>query len=206
MTRPYFRVYGSDLLANEKWMALGPLDRGPLTTLWVYGSVKGDEAHWHSLKDVVLLLEAQRFVLAESIALRLVGKGWLDPDDGVRIHDWGHWQPPAPKTTSKRQREWRERSLRYNKADIFTRDGYRCRYCERPITDQTGVLEHAITSDRPGSHDPSNIVTACRSCNMRKESRTPQEAGMPLLPTPAEMLARLPESAGLTGTPAESAG
>lgn len=206
MTRPYFLVYGSDLFANEKRMELGLLDRGALTTLWVYGSVKGDEAHWSTLKDVVLLLEAQRFVDAESIAVRLVEKGWLDVGDGVRIHDWGAWQPPAPKTASQRQREWRERSLNYNKADIFARDGNRCRYCERPVTDQTGVLEHAIPSDRPGSHDPANIVTACRSCNMKKGSRTPEEAGMPLLPTPAEILARLRETAGVPGSPVESIG
>jgi len=29
-----------------------------------------------------------------------------------------------------------------------------------------------------------NVVTACRSCNIRKGGRTPEEANMPLLYTP----------------------
>jgi 5-methylcytosine-specific restriction endonuclease McrA len=85
-------------------------------------------------------------------------------------------------------KESHARTLGYSRESVFTRDGYRCRYCHAPIDNRTGVLEHAIPAGRPGSREPENIVTACRSCNLRKGSRTPEEAGMPLLPVPVPVV------------------
>jgi len=62
---------------------------------------------------------------------------------------------------------------------IYKRDGYACRYCgaTEPLS-----LDHVKPRAQGGSDDPENLVTACRSCNSRKNARTPQEAGMPLSP------------------------
>jgi hypothetical protein len=187
-------------------MELGPVDRGALVTLWVYGSVKGDEAHWSSLEGVVLLLAGQGFHDAEWVPDRLVAQGWLDvEDDGVRVHDWGVWQPQPPKTSSQRQKEWREKRRGYSREEVFARDGMRCRYGYDTVDLVTGVLEHVIPVGRPGSHEPDNIVTSCRSCNKRKGARTPAEAGMPLLAIPSSAIpGRL--STGVQGLPPESAG
>ena len=45
-------------------------------------------------------------------------------------------------------------------------------------------MEHIIPLSRGGRQSWMNLVTACRSCNTRKGSRTPQQAGMPLLYVP----------------------
>jgi 5-methylcytosine-specific restriction endonuclease McrA len=45
-------------------------------------------------------------------------------------------------------------------------------------------VEHIVPLSRGGRHLWTNVVTACRSCNTRKGSRTPEEAHMPLLYVP----------------------
>lgn len=49
--------------------------------------------------------------------------------------------------------------------EIFKRDGFRCVYCG--ATPNTTVLhvDHVEPKAKGGSDDPSNLVTACQSCN-----------------------------------------
>lgn len=49
----------------------------------------------------------------------------------------------------------------------------RCAYCfvaGVPLTQ-----DHMLPLSRGGRHDPLNVVPACRSCNARKHTRTPEE-------------------------------
>lgn len=55
------------------------------------------------------------------------------------------------------------------------RHGYRCAYCDGPLTPTTCTRDHAIPLSRGGSNDIENIVPACRRCNFSKRSRTPEE-------------------------------
>jgi hypothetical protein len=64
---------------------------------------------------------------------------------------------------------------------IYERDGFACRYCG---STKRLSLDHIIPRAQGGGDNPSNLVTACRSCNSRKHARTPEQAGMPLLPVP----------------------
>lgn len=50
-----------------------------------------------------------------------------------------------------------------------------CVYCgaKRDLT-----IDHVVPESRGGTDEVSNLVVACRSCNGRKESYTPEEAGM----------------------------
>lgn len=61
---------------------------------------------------------------------------------------------------------------------IMSRDIRACRYCGS--SDRLGV-DHVIPRKRGGTDSAENIVVACRKCNARKQSRTPEEAGMALL-------------------------
>jgi len=63
---------------------------------------------------------------------------------------------------------------------VLIRDEYRCRYCGR--FDAHLSIDHMMPQSRGGSHKIENLVTACRSCNSSKGARTPEEAGMPVLP------------------------
>jgi 5-methylcytosine-specific restriction endonuclease McrA len=67
--------------------------------------------------------------------------------------------------------------------EIFRRDNYTCQYCGNKVKQLT--LDHVIPRYRGGQHTWENVVSACGSCNRGKAGRTPKEAGMKLLRTPA---------------------
>ena len=73
---------------------------------------------------------------------------------------------------------------------LFARDGYRCQYCGRHKRDLKGrqflTRDHIRPISRGGGNSWDNVVAACSSCNHRKGSRIPEEAGMVLRTTPAE--------------------
>jgi 5-methylcytosine-specific restriction endonuclease McrA len=73
--------------------------------------------------------------------------------------------------------------VRLTRREVFARDSGRCQYCGRVGGDLT--LDHVMPRHRGGGHEWDNLVTACRACNHRKGGRTPAEARMKLLKTPA---------------------
>lgn len=69
---------------------------------------------------------------------------------------------------------------------ILERDGNQCVYCHRSAgavgpteTEADGILhmDHVIPLSKGGACDESNLVTACRKCNMKKGNRNPDECG-----------------------------
>jgi 5-methylcytosine-specific restriction endonuclease McrA len=67
---------------------------------------------------------------------------------------------------------------------VFIRDGFRCQYCGGRIGMNTGTRDHVVPRSRGGADTLANVVAACVACNTRKDARTPDEAGMPLLSRP----------------------
>jgi 5-methylcytosine-specific restriction endonuclease McrA len=67
-----------------------------------------------------------------------------------------------------------------NRRAVFARDQGRCQYCGRSAEN----LDHVLPRSRGGTHTWENVVAACRTCNTRKGSRTPDEAGMGLIRVP----------------------
>ena len=67
--------------------------------------------------------------------------------------------------------------------EIFNRDRYTCQYCGKETRQLT--LDHVTPRYRGGQHTWENVVTACVPCNRHKAGRTPQEAHMKLLRSPA---------------------
>ncbi len=61
---------------------------------------------------------------------------------------------------------------------VLDRDQDTCRYCGKLATH----VDHIYPKSRGGKDDMDNLVAACADCNMGKGARTPQEAGMELLP------------------------
>jgi len=61
--------------------------------------------------------------------------------------------------------------------NLFKRDGFECAYCgsKHDLT-----VDHVIPKSRGGVWNWDNLVTACHSCNNKKDNRTPDEAGMKL--------------------------
>jgi len=68
----------------------------------------------------------------------------------------------------------------FSKAKLVKRDRGTCAYCLMQSAERDMTVDHVIPESRGGALDWMNTVAACRSCNMRKANRTPEEAGMPL--------------------------
>lgn len=81
---------------------------------------------------------------------------------------------------------YKRKSLSKIRKKIFERDAYRCRYCGGYLN---LVIDHVIPHIRTQDDNEENLVTACGKCNGKKKDRTPEEAGMILLPVPAVEMA-----------------
>lgn len=67
---------------------------------------------------------------------------------------------------------------------LFRRDRMMCAYCGGVFRDEELTADHVHPESRGGAWSWTNLVAACRGCNSRKDNRTPEEAGMPLLYVP----------------------
>jgi 5-methylcytosine-specific restriction endonuclease McrA len=75
--------------------------------------------------------------------------------------------------------------VRFSRHNIYLRDGNRCQYCGRGFQRAELNLDHVIPRSRGGITTWENVVCSCVACNLRKGGRTPDEANMKLLRTPA---------------------
>ncbi len=78
-----------------------------------------------------------------------------------------------------------KRPVRFNRRNIFARDRNRCQYCGRKFPMSELSLDHVRPRSQGGPTTWENIVCCCVKCNVRKGGRTPAEARMKLIKTPA---------------------
>jgi len=76
--------------------------------------------------------------------------------------------------------------LRFNRRNVFARDGNQCQYCGRGFPTSELSLDHVVPRSRGGITSWENIVCACVGCNVRKGGRTPHEACMQLIRQPVK--------------------
>ena len=76
--------------------------------------------------------------------------------------------------------------LRFNRRNVFARDGNQCQYCGKTFPTSELSLDHVVPRSRGGITSWENIVCACVACNVRKGGRTPQEARMQLVRIPVK--------------------
>lgn len=74
--------------------------------------------------------------------------------------------------------------VKFNRRNIFARDGNNCQYCGRKHPSSELSLDHVMPRARGGKATWTNIVCACTECNKRKGGRTPEEAGLRLVRKP----------------------
>jgi len=77
-------------------------------------------------------------------------------------------------------------TVKFNRRNIFLRDGHRCQYCGNRYSSPRLSLDHVMPKSRGGADTWENIVCACLKCNVHKGGRTPAEAGMKLLQKPVK--------------------
>jgi 5-methylcytosine-specific restriction endonuclease McrA len=77
-----------------------------------------------------------------------------------------------------------KQAVRFNRRNIFARDGNRCQYCGKKFPTSELSLDHVTPRSRGGETSWDNIVCSCVKCNVKKGGRTPQEAHMHLVRQP----------------------
>ena len=77
-----------------------------------------------------------------------------------------------------------KQSTRFNRKNLFARDGNQCQYCGRILASGQLSIDHVVPRSRGGGTTWDNVVACCVRCNSRKGGRTPQEAHMKLLQQP----------------------
>jgi 5-methylcytosine-specific restriction endonuclease McrA len=71
-----------------------------------------------------------------------------------------------------------------SRKNILMRDRYACQYCHKSGNSAQLTLDHVLPRSRGGESTWENLVACCHTCNNRKGSRTPEEAGMKLARAP----------------------
>jgi 5-methylcytosine-specific restriction endonuclease McrA len=72
----------------------------------------------------------------------------------------------------------RQVTLTPSRNSVLLRDNFTCQYCGDTPGRSGLTLDHVLPRSRGGQTSWENVVAACRSCNIRKGDRTPEEAGM----------------------------
>jgi len=67
---------------------------------------------------------------------------------------------------------------------LYKRDNAKCSYCGKEITQKESTIDHIKPKSKGGLNVWENIALSCKPCNVFKNDRTPEEAGMKLLVTP----------------------
>ena len=76
--------------------------------------------------------------------------------------------------------------LRFNRRNVFARDGNQCQYCGHNFPTSELSLDHVVPRSRGGGTTWDNSVCACVACNVRKGGRTPHEARMQMIRQPVK--------------------
>lgn len=91
------------------------------------------------------------------------------------LKDHEDWVVRSPSTTmhvpsviiTTKFAKW-DRQVKYNKTNVYLRDGYKCQYCHKKFLVSKLTIDHVIPKSHGGKTNWKNVVTACRDCNSKK--------------------------------------
>jgi len=117
--------------------------------------------------NIVPSRDALRYILSSKATV-------VEADDDVHISGFG----PAPKVIAfKYAVPWTwSHDIPWSRRKMLERDNYTCAYCGK----HGRTVDHIMPQSRGGRDTWLNTITACNSCNGRKDDKTPEEAHMPL--------------------------
>ncbi len=79
-----------------------------------------------------------------------------------------------------------KQDVKFNRRNIFARDGNRCQYCGKKFSTVDLSLDHVLPRSQDGKSTWTNIVCCCIKCNVKKGGRTPEQANMKLITVPVK--------------------
>ncbi|MGE5505289.1 MAG: HNH endonuclease [Actinomycetota bacterium] len=74
----------------------------------------------------------------------------------------------------------------FTRFNLFLRDRFTCQYCGQTLPAHDLTFDHVVPRSRGGRTTWTNVVAACGPCNLKKGSRLPREADMPLQRVPQQ--------------------
>lgn len=96
------------------------------------------------------------------------------------------WKMPAVLALKRSVRKYVKGAIKFSRANVYARDGYRCQYCGNHFGEDDLTYDHVVPRSAGGRREWTNIVSACTPCNSRKRNMTCDVAGMWPLRTPLE--------------------
>lgn len=91
---------------------------------------------------------------------------------------------PAVLRFKKYFRPYFSFGVKFSRKNVFLRDKNTCQYCYKTFPEKKLTLDHVIPVSRGGSHDWTNVVTACSACNNKKGALSLEQANLRLLKAP----------------------
>jgi 5-methylcytosine-specific restriction endonuclease McrA len=76
------------------------------------------------------------------------------------------------------------RTVKFNRKNIYIRDGYTCQYCGATPPREELTIDHVIPRSRGGRSTWENVALACQRCNAKKGNRLLTELTMKLTRPP----------------------
>ena len=72
------------------------------------------------------------------------------------------------------------KEAKFNRINIFRRDGGTCQYCRDKFSRSELTIDHVVPRSQGGKSVWDNVVCCCIACNRKKGGRTPVQARMKL--------------------------
>jgi len=125
-------------------------------------------------------------------AVRMHIRGVADFDEIDESRPFGPF--PFPVTMRLRKYvslDWfYSKPIVWSKSGVLRRDKYKCAYCGG----HANTIDHVKPVSKGGLSTWTNTIAACKTCNVRKRDRTPEEAGMlpkwqPYVPQRGQLIA-----------------
>ena len=136
----------------------------------------------------VIHIEAGRYVNYDFVSWREISQLKLQFEECDPGSDWlqsVHFAVEIPRVIRLLSYDKAPRhGMRFNRRNVFARDGNRCQYCGQRFSTSELSLDHVLPRSQGGDMAWKNIVCCCVACNSRKGGRTPQQAGMQLIREP----------------------
>ena len=78
------------------------------------------------------------------------------------------------------------KEAKFNRINIFRRDGGMCQYCSEKFPRPELTIDHVIPRSKGGKSVWNNVVCCCIDCNRKKGGNTPAQARMKLKSKPTK--------------------
>ena len=89
------------------------------------------------------------------------------------------------KTGIPNAKLYEKKKVKFNRNDLYARDGGKCQYCSVHLQKDHWTMDHIFPSSKGGETSWENCVVSCMQCNSKKGNKLLSETNMILLSIPS---------------------